>query len=122
MKKLEPSLPRFRLIIEGKYSTEINEEVIREYLTSLTETIGMRAESEVFLFSPNDMDNPLHHGLNGFIGWIESGCHIYTWDTVNFFTVDLYSCKEMSVEKAVEFTKDFFKATEIVFEEVNPYD
>jgi S-adenosylmethionine decarboxylase len=125
MKNLEPQLLRKRLIIEGYHSIEINEQLIKDYLLNLTKAIGMRPESDVFIFSPNEMGNPLHHGLNGFIAWVESGCHIYTWDTStspNFFTVDIYSCKNFLNEKAVNFTKNFFKATDLTFEEINPYE
>ena len=105
MKNLEPKIYRQRLIIEGKQSIEITADVIKEYLTKLTtDILKMRIQIDPIIFSPNKMGNPLHHGLNGFIGWVESGGHFYSWDKMKFFTMDIYTCKKFDTNKVVEFT------------------
>ena len=118
MKDLEPKIYRQRLIIEGKQGIEITSKIIKDYLIKLTtDVLHMRIQIEPIVFSPNGIGNPLHHGLNGFIGWVESGGQFYSWDKLNFFTMDIYSCKRFNPLKVVEFTKKFFKAEEIVYRE-----
>ncbi len=117
MKDLEPSIYRQRLIIEGRYSIKISDYVIKQFLEDFAEEIGMTLLTSPFIFSPNKINHPLHHGIAGFVGWVESGCTIYTWDKLNFFTVDVYTCKKFSIKKAVAFTEKFFKTTAIEFEE-----
>lgn len=70
-----------------------------------------------FTYSAHEM------GYSGWIHWKTSGSHFYSYNTKPpLFTVDTYTCKPFPVEKAVEFTKKFFKAKEIVWEEIDPYD
>jgi len=119
MKNLEPKIFRQRLIIEGKQRIKITPQLIKEYLTKLTvDILHMRIQIGPIIFSPNKFRNPLHHGLNGFIGWVESGGQFYSWDKLNFFTMDIYSCKKFNPKKVVKFTKEFFKTEEIAYKEI----
>jgi len=118
MKNLEPRIMRQRLIIEGRYTIEITEEIIKQYLIKLAEKVRMTPLTEPIIFSPNISQHPIHHGIAGFIGWVESGGSVYTWDKFNFFTVDIYTCKLFSVSDAFVFTKEFFKTTEIEYQEI----
>lgn len=113
MKNLEPRIFRKRLIIEGRYAISINTDTVKQYLVQLAEKIKMHLLTEPFVFSPDACNHPLHHGMAGFVGWVESGGFVYTWDKFNFFTVEIYTCKPFSVKEAVQFTREFFKATEI---------
>lgn len=118
MKNLEPRIFRKRLIIEGRYSISIDADTIKQYLIKLAEKIGMRLLIEPFVFSPDACSHPLHHGMAGFVGWVESGGFVYTWDQFNFFTVEIYTCKPFFVKDAIQFTREFFKATETDFMEI----
>ncbi len=120
MKDLEPQIYRQRLMIEGRYTIEISEDILKQFFEALAEEIGMTLLTKPFFFSPNIKGHAIHHGIAGFIAWVESGCSIYTWDKFNFFTVDIYTCKQFSVEKAVNFTKNFFRCREIEFMEIKP--
>jgi S-adenosylmethionine decarboxylase len=120
MRDLEPQIYRQRLIIEGRYTIEISEEVLKQFFEALAEEIGMTLLTKPFFFSPNMREHAVHHGIAGFIAWVESGCSIYTWDKFNFFTVDIYTCKQFSLEKAVEFTEKFFKCREIEYLDITP--
>lgn len=118
MRNLEPKIIRKRLIVEGRYTIKISEDIIKEFLIKLTENIGMKKLIEPIVFTPNKTKHPVHHGIAGFIGWVESGGSVYTWDKFNFFTVDLYTCKDFSATDAVNFIKKFFKTTEIEYQEI----
>lgn len=116
MKNLEPRIFRQRLILEGHYGIETDGEKIREYLNKLSKVLGMRIFSGPYSWPPDKWDNPEVplYELNGFVAWTESGCHVYAWRKVKFFTSDIYSCKKFNVDKVVKFTKDFFKSKDII--------
>lgn len=120
MRDLEPQIYRQRLIIEGRYNIEISEAILNQFFEALAREIGMTLLTKPFFFSPNIRKHAIHHGIAGFIAWVESGCSIYTWDKFKFFTVDIYTCKQFSVEKAVNFTKKFFKCREIEYLDITP--
>jgi len=120
MKNLEPTIFRQRLVIEGHYKIEADGEKIREYLNQLSKVLEMRIFSGPYSWPPDKWDNqdiPLFE-LNGFVAWTESGCHIYAWRKVKFFTSDIYSCKKFDVEKVLNFTKDFFDSEDFVYQEI----
>ncbi len=112
-KNLAPKIIRQRLIIEGKALNLIDDKQLKEYLSKLSDKLEMTTLTE-----------PIAHlskkyGWAGWIHWDSSGCHFYAWDKpFPFFSVDIYTCKPFSVEKAVEFTKKFFNTREIVWKEV----
>jgi S-adenosylmethionine decarboxylase len=117
MRNLEPKIFRQRLVIEAVYGSDINEGLIKKFLNEFASCLKMNPITEPFIFTPNDLKHPLHHGIAGFMGWAESGCSIYTWDKFNFLTVDIYACKKFDIKKAVHFVKQFFKCKDIDSEE-----
>ncbi|EKD64627.1 MAG: hypothetical protein ACD_50C00335G0003 [uncultured bacterium] len=120
MKNLEPSVIRQRLIIEGHYGINADGKTIKYYLKELSKVLKMRIFSGPYSWPPDKWDNqdvPLYE-LNGFVAWTESGCHVYAWRKVKFFTSDIYSCKKFDVKKVVMFTKDFFKSKDLVHQEI----
>lgn len=114
MKNIESRIHRQRLIIEARYSIKIEKENIREYLLGLAKELDMHVYvDEPIIVSATGHGKPIHDGYEGIIFWVESGAVIYTWEKFNFLTVDIYSCKPFDSEKALEFTKNFFKLTEV---------
>lgn len=112
MKDLAPSIHRQRLVIEGYQKEHISDAKIREYLSLLSVHIDMKE-----LIEPVTHMSDLY-GWAGWIHWETSGAHFYSWDRpILFFSVDIYTCKAFSNESAVEFTKNFFEATKIVYKE-----
>lgn len=113
MKDLAPNIYRQRLVIEGFPKEAISSDQIKTYLSKLSKVIEMV-----------DLIEPVTHrsdrfGWAGWIHWETSGAHFYGWDEpMLFFSVDIYTCKAFSAEKAVEFTKEFFEADQIEYREV----
>ncbi len=112
MKDLAPQIHRQRLVIEGYPKHTVDDRCIKEYLQQLAHVTDMIC-----------LTDPVTHrsdrfGWAGWIHWETSGAHFYAWESpVLFFSVDIYTCKPFSSEKTVEFTRDFFHATEIVSKE-----
>lgn len=112
MKDLAPSIYRQRLIVEGYPARPITDEQISRYLSELSKVLDMTQ-----LLSPVTHRSDLY-GWAGWIHWETSGAHFYAWEQpVLFFSVDIYTCKQFSVEDAVSFTRQFFSTTEIVWKE-----
>ncbi len=116
-KNLAPDIVRQRLVIEGKRNDLISNQLISDYLSQLSVELKMN-----LLMEPFTHQSP-KFGWSGWVHWETSGCHFYAWDEPTpFFSADIYTCKEFDVERAVEFTKQFFSATEIVWKEVKVGD
>lgn len=112
-KNLAPNLVRQRVIIEGTTKEIVTPKKIKEYLNELAKVCDMEKLSEPEAHSAHDM------GYGGWIHWKSSGAAFYSYPTnPPLFTVDCYTCKPFSAEKAVEFTKKFFNAIEIVYKEI----
>jgi hypothetical protein len=109
---LAPEIPRQRLVIEGSCREAITDVDIRRYLNALSHVCGMVTLSE-----------PVTHrsdrfGWAGWIHWETSGAHFYGWEVPRlFFSVDIYTCKPFEPQAAVDFTREFFRAPEIVAKE-----
>jgi len=112
MVDLAPEIYRQRLVVEGLVTEPIGAEQISTYLSQLSGILEM-----VTLLEPVTHQSDTY-GWAGWIHWETSGAHFYGWDQPRlFFSVDIYTCKAFSAERAVEFTQGFFGATEVVYRE-----
>lgn len=112
MVDLAPEIYRQRLVVEGLVTAPISAEQITTYLSQLSGVLDM-----VTLLEPVTHQSDTY-GWAGWIHWETSGAHFYGWDQPRlFFSVDIYTCKAFSAERAVAFTRDFFDATEVVYRE-----
>ena len=112
MKDLAPDIYRQRLVIEGYPEKPISDTQIKQYLSELSVKIDMKQ-----LIEPVTDRSDLY-GWAGWIHWETSGAHLYAWEQpLLFFSVDIYTCKAFDPKDAVAFTKEFFKANEIVYKE-----
>lgn len=112
-KNLAPKLVRQRVIIEGTTEKIVEPEEIKGYLDALAEFCKMEKLSGPYAYTAHDM------GYGGWIHWKSSGAAFYSYPTnPPLFTVDCYTCKPFSAEGAAEFTRNYFKAIELVWKEV----
>jgi S-adenosylmethionine decarboxylase len=112
-----PQIIRKRLIIEGFYRVEITHEFIKKFLKELSNLLEMTIILEPIIFSPNNKAHSIHSGLAGFMAWVESGVSFYTWSNYKFFTLDVYTCKDFEVKKAVKFIEEALNSPKLVYEE-----
>jgi S-adenosylmethionine decarboxylase len=108
MRDLAPEIHRQRLVIEGVPSAPITAAQIVDYLTELSDVLGMLA-----LMTPMTHTSP-KFGWAGWVHWETSGAHFYAWDVPRlFFSVDIYTCAPFLDETAVEFTRKSFDASAV---------
>jgi S-adenosylmethionine decarboxylase len=106
---LAPTILRQRLVVEGYPTFAITDEHIKEYLQKLSVVTDM-----ITIIEPVTHVSELY-GWAGWIHWETSGAHFYSWERpVQFFSVDIYTCKAFDPEVVVEFTREYFRTTEIV--------
>ncbi len=112
MKDLAPHIHRQRLVIEGTRGQHLEREDIEKYLDALAPRLEMFALTEPVTHRSDKF------GWAGWIHWETSGCHVYAWDEdPAFFSVDIYTCKAFDVRDALEFTREMWTPTKLVFRE-----
>jgi S-adenosylmethionine decarboxylase len=110
---LAPTITRQRLIIEGYPPQPLGSAEISAYLLGLSAALDMRA-----LMDPATHRSPLF-GWAGWVHWETSGAHFYAWEQpILFFSVDIYTCKQFSVEAATDFTSQALGVTTLVWKEI----
>ena len=113
MKNLAPDITRQRLLIEGFYGINVDENVIREYFKGIVKALGLRRYGEMIVHCAHGKGKEINDGYDAFIPLIDSGISVYIWTKQKFLSVIIYTCKTFDESKALEFTKEFFKAREI---------
>jgi S-adenosylmethionine/arginine decarboxylase-like enzyme len=109
MPDLAPMICRERLVIEGTPKDPIDAPAITRYLEGLSALCEMKV-----LLDPVTHRSD-RYGWAGWIHWEASGVHVYAWEQpLLFFSVDIYTCKPFDHDEAVEYTRQFFEAGEIV--------
>ncbi|MDJ0625218.1 MAG: hypothetical protein QNJ31_02480 [Candidatus Caenarcaniphilales bacterium] len=116
MKDLAPSIKRQRLLIEGFYSVNVNELVIKDYFNKITEDLNLRIYSEPIIFSPAGLGKEGNQGYDAFVPLIDSGISLYVWTKEKFLSAIIYTCKDFAQDQAVKSTKDFFEMNNLEME------
>jgi S-adenosylmethionine decarboxylase len=116
IKNLAPEVFRQRLLIEGFYTTKINEERLEQYLLSIASRLNLRTYSKPIIFVPaSGMGKEENAGYDAFVPLIDSGISAYFWSSAKFFSIVIYTCKGFDEQAAIDFTKEYFVvSTEIV--------
>lgn len=121
-RNLAPKLCRQRITIEAITDHCVTPDEFKEYLLKLSGVVGMRLLEHGRDPNPSAYDAE-NMGYGGWIHWVTSGAHMYSYPEEvtggagHLLSVDAYTCKPFSVEKAVEFTREYFKPLDIVWRE-----
>lgn len=100
---LAPAIHRQRLVVEGYPAFVITDVHIKEYLLKLSVVTDM-----ITIIEPVTHVSE-RYGWAGWIHWETSGAHFYAWEQpMQFFSVDIYTCKPFDVPAAIDFTASFF--------------
>jgi S-adenosylmethionine decarboxylase len=109
-----PEIIRQRLVIEGRFCIPPPDAAfIERFLLELSRRLGMRPLTRVLTFSP-ERHSDLHHGVAGFLPWVESGCSIYTWADKRFFSLEIFSCKPFDEAPCLDYTASRLQARDLI--------
>jgi S-adenosylmethionine decarboxylase len=108
-----PEIFRKRVVVEGCYRIHPPDGAfIEAFLLGLSNLLEMRPLTRVLVFSP-DRHSDLHHGVAGFLPWVESGCSLYTWSEQRFFALEIFSCKDFDAAGCAGYAREQFQAYEV---------
>ena len=87
-----------------------NYELHFNYLKTLPEMIGMTPIIQPYVFPYSGLV-PEDRGITGIVIIAESHLFIHSFQEKNYTFIDIFSCKDFDVDKAVEYTLELFKPT-----------
>ncbi|MBY0500497.1 MAG: S-adenosylmethionine decarboxylase [Alphaproteobacteria bacterium] len=112
MKNIAPEIFRQRLLIEGFYSIDIRKQDLDTYLRELASHLDLRIYGDPIIFSPaSGMGKKENQGFDAFVPLIDSGISAYIWSSHQFFSIVIYTCKGFDEQKAINYTRAFFKVS-----------
>ena len=118
MEDIAPNVFRQRAVIEAKIGIEVTAETVNDYLQGVADHLQMRIYAGPYSYSTDGLEgSETNNGYDGFAALYESGISVSLWTNEKLVSIILHTCKKFEVEKAVEFTRDFFKATDIAYKE-----
>jgi len=110
-------MARRRAIVEFTtldFDSLINVSLVHEFLNKLCEALDMGV-----LFPPLVTKGPYtdksDQGITGFMFWQFSGCQVHTFVRDGVGCIDLFSCKDFSIEKIFVLIEEFFHVEKIRF-------
>jgi len=110
--RIAPEIFRKRLIIEGFFRSDMNEEKIRSYFNNITQELGLRTYGEPVIHRTGGEGKEVNEGYDGFVPLIDSGVYIAAWVNPRFLSTIIYTCGEFDADRAVTFVRDFFDLAE----------
>jgi len=113
MKNLAPQIFRQRLLMEGLFSIWLDQQALAAYMTGLAGHLGLRAYGPPAIYSPSGLGKEVNQGYDAFLPLIDSGIAAYVWSSAHFFSIVIYTCARFDADAAVQFTQEFFAATEV---------
>jgi hypothetical protein len=110
IEKLAPEIFRQRLLIEGFFAREIDEQVVSAYLLGIAAHLGLRTYGDPVVFSPGAGTGRAENaGFDAFVPLIDSGISGYFWSAHKFLSVLLYTCKGFDEQAALAYTRTYFE-------------
>tara|TARA_Y100000034_G_C6560533_1_gene242541 strand:- start:117 stop:509 length:393 start_codon:yes stop_codon:yes gene_type:complete len=88
-----------------------DENFVKNFLLKLTEKIEMNIIKGPVVVN-YDSTEKLESGVTGFVILAESHISIHTYPEKNYFSMDIFSCKEFNVEKIKGFLNEKFSIKE----------
>jgi S-adenosylmethionine decarboxylase len=82
-----------------------------DYLKSLPELINMTPITQPYVFPYSGLV-PEDKGITGIVIIAESHISVHSFEEKGYSFIDIFSCKDMDVEKAIQITLDMFKPSD----------
>jgi S-adenosylmethionine decarboxylase len=88
-----------------------NYELHFNYLKNLPELINMTPITQPYVFPYSGLV-PEDKGITGIVIIAESHISVHSFEEKGYCFIDIFSCKDMDVERAIQITLDTFKPTD----------
>ena len=115
MKDLAPEIFRKRLLIEGFFTVNVNEQTIKDFFEFLTNSLSFQTYGAPIIHHTSGAGKDENQGYDAFVPLIDSGIYLAVWSNQKFFSLVIYTCKEFNEDLAVKKTREFFSVDEIAF-------
>jgi deoxyhypusine synthase/S-adenosylmethionine/arginine decarboxylase-like enzyme len=86
--------------------------LVEQVLNAYPDTIGMTKIGGPYMFEYQAPD-PAYSGVSGLVVIAESHIALHTFPELDYFTMDIFSCKNFDHEKAIEYIRDAFDVKEM---------
>jgi S-adenosylmethionine decarboxylase len=86
--------------------------LIEQVLNSYPDAIGMTKIGGPYMFEYQAPD-PAYSGVSGLVVIAESHIALHTFPELDYFTMDIFSCKNFDHEKAIAYIRDAFDVKEM---------
>ena len=91
----------------ANYEVLSSVEAITNFLDELPKEIGMTKIMPPYVFKYDGGDKPEDWGVSGFVIIAESHISIHTFPEKEYFSLDIFSCKDFDIDKALEIIKEY---------------
>ncbi|HSS67149.1 MAG TPA: hypothetical protein VLK34_01270 [Nocardioidaceae bacterium] len=113
MRDLAPDITRQRILIEGYFTIDVDEDVIRAFFEHITGTLALRTYGIPIVFAPGGEGRDENEGYDAFAPLIDSGISLYVWSRPRFLSVVAFTCKSFDEQKAIDATAGFFGMSDV---------
>ncbi len=114
MNDLRPDIFRQRLLIEANTDGETyTPERVKALLLDLAATLELQTYGEPIVHYTSGVGKAENQGYDAFLPLIDSGIALYVWESTQFVSFVLYTCKAFSSEKAIQWVETTLNTTEI---------
>jgi S-adenosylmethionine decarboxylase len=97
----------------ASYEKLASVEAITNFLDMLPSEIEMTKIMPPYVFKYDGGDKPEDWGVSGFVIIAESHISIHTFPEKGYFSIDIFSCKEFDIEKALNIIKEYFETQDL---------
>ncbi len=108
MSVFAPEIMRQRLLIEGYFSTDVDEQRVEGFLHGLAAHLELRSYGRPAVFAPGDAGRDENQGFDAFLPLIDSGISVYVWSGPRFVSAVLFTCKAFDEREAIDYTIEYF--------------
>jgi S-adenosylmethionine decarboxylase len=112
MYTIAPQIFRKRLLLEGFFKAEVNEQSIVDFFKFITSSLQLKTYGDPIVHATSGVGKESNQGYDAFVPLIDSGIYLAVWSNQKFLSLVMYTCKDFDEGKAVRFTNDFFSVTD----------
>ncbi|HEY0609514.1 MAG TPA: hypothetical protein VGD35_07650 [Chitinophaga sp.] len=108
MKNLAPDIFRKRLLVEGYFTIEVNEQTLVDFFAYITSGLSLKTYGQPIVHATSGAGKEENQGYDAFVPLIDSGIYIAIWQAQKFLSLIIYTCKDFPEDQAIALTQSYF--------------